>query len=89
MPAAPASKHKVAARVTLGMPKWRVLRTKATLLRLTDKAVRGEGLACCVMGRSKRLQIHHHLARAQSADTAMVVQQGTQLGLQGIALFGW
>ena len=29
-----------AARVTLGMPRWRVLRSSATLLTLTDSAVR-------------------------------------------------
>ena len=29
----------MAARVTLGMPRCRVLRTKATLFRLTDRAV--------------------------------------------------
>ena len=55
MPAAPASKHKVAARVTLGMPKWRVLRTKATLLRLTDKAVRGEVVGVLCHGQVKAL----------------------------------
>ena len=48
MPSAPASSASVAARSTLGMPKWRVLRNKATLLTLTDKAVplcRGCGVA--------------------------------------------
>ena len=36
---APASRQSVAARMTLGMPRWRVLRTRATLLRFTDSAV--------------------------------------------------
>jgi hypothetical protein len=40
MPEAPACKQSFAARVTLGMPKWRVLRTKATLFKLTDSAVK-------------------------------------------------
>ena len=39
MPCAPASSAMVAARVTLGMPSVRVLRSSATLLRLTDSAV--------------------------------------------------
>jgi hypothetical protein len=43
MPCAPACRHSSAARVTLGMPRWRVLRTSATLLTLTDSAVRGWG----------------------------------------------
>ena len=40
LPAAPACRHSVAARVTLGMPRWRVLRTSATLFRLTERAVK-------------------------------------------------
>ena len=39
MPSAPASRHSVAARRTLGMPRCRVLRSSATLLTLTDSAV--------------------------------------------------
>ena len=41
MPWAPACRHNWAARSTLGIPKWRVLRTSATLLTFTDRAVRG------------------------------------------------
>src|SRR5512144_1485523 len=39
MPSAPASSASTAARVTLGMPIGRVLRTRATLFRLTLNAV--------------------------------------------------
>ena len=39
-PCAPASSTSVAARVTLGTPRWRVLRSSATLFRFTDSAVR-------------------------------------------------
>ena len=74
MPLAPACRHKVAARVTLGMPRWRVLRTSATLLRLTESDVVFIGHRDCrsiIICRVRRV-VH----------PAMVIQQRAQLGFE-------
>src|SRR5690606_31835855 len=63
MPCAPASMQMRAQRVTLGMPIVRVLRSSATLLRLTLSRVM-EGPLERV---SKLLQLDQQLARVERA----------------------
>src|SRR5438128_1302736 len=96
MPSAPAPSARAAARTTLGMSSARLLRSRATLLMLTESAVlpddkrdaerewRFIGVLLDRLARSalQILGLDHHLAGAQNRRAQMIVKLGPQQALQ-------
>src|SRR5574340_481553 len=83
MPCAPASRTMAAARITLGMPSVRELRSKATLLRLTLSLVMRQGATerSWLPGRSQLLEIAQQRPCVQNLIAEVMIDQHAHQGL--------